>query len=176
MSTWHAQTEDEYTENLMHSRLDDDADLARRTLIGMAAMAATLGAGITNPVLAGTVELPPDLAKTIKEYDQATFRNDIVVLGDLVAEDYMLVNSDSTLQDKRSYLADFTVPGFRLDPYVMEEPVLKLWGNTAMTAGRLHLTWTQDDRRHNRLVRIAHIWTKDEGHWRLRYTQLTRVT
>jgi hypothetical protein len=160
----------------MHSRLDNGADLARRTLIGMAAMAPTLVAGITNPVLAGTVELPPDLAKTIKEYDQATFRNDIVVLGDLVAEDYMLVNSDATLQDKQSYLADFTVPGFRLDPYVMEEPVLKLWGNTALTAGRLHLTWTQDDRRHNRLVRIAHIWTKDEGHWRLRYTQLTRVT
>jgi ketosteroid isomerase-like protein len=163
----------------MHSRLDDGADVARRTLLAMAAVAPMLVAGITsrtNPVPAGTVELPPDLAKAIKEYDQATFRNDIVVLGDLVAEDYMLVNSDSTLQDKQSYLADFTVPGFKLDPYVMEEPVLKLWGNTALTAGRLHLTWTQDDRRQNRLVRVAHIWTKDEGHWRLRYTQLTRVT
>src|SRR5688572_4794097 len=147
--------------NLMHSRLDDGADLARRALLAMAAVAPTLVAGITsptNPVPARTVDLPPDLARAINEYDQATFRNDIVVLGDLVAEDYMLVNSDSTLQDKQSYLADFTVPGFRLNPYVMEEPVLKLWGNTALTAGRLHLTWTQDGRRHNRLVRVAHIW------------------
>ncbi len=45
-------------------------------------------------------------------------RNDIVALGDLVAEDYLLVNSDSTLQDKPSYLADFAVRGFRIDPYV----------------------------------------------------------
>ena len=118
---------------------------------------------------------PPDLAKTIKEYDQATVRNDIAVLGNLVAEDYMLVNSDATLQDKQSYLADFAAPGFRIDPYAMEEPVLKLWGNTALTAGRVHLAWTQDGRRQHRLVRIAHVWAKNDGRWRLTYTQLTRA-
>jgi ketosteroid isomerase-like protein len=142
----------------------------------MAAMAPTLGmTGDAKPASTGTVDMPPDLAKAIKEYDQATFRNDIVVLGNLVADDYMLVNSDSTLQDKQSYLADFTVPGFRLDPYVMEEPVLKIWGNTALTAGRLQLAWTQDGKRQNRVVRIAHIWAKNDSHWRLTYTQLTRV-
>lgn len=152
-----------------------DTDLTRRTLLAMAAMAPTLAAAVTEPARQATIELPRDLAETIKEYDQATVRNDVVVLGRLVAEDYVLVNSDSTLQDKQSYLADFTVPGFRIDPYVMEEPVLKLWGNTALTAGRLHLAWTQDGRRQNRQVRIAHIWAKDDGRWRLTYTQLTRV-
>lgn len=142
----------------------------------MAAMAPTLGiTGGSKPASTTSVELPPDLAKAMNEYDQATFRNDIVVLGELVADDYMLVNSDSTVQDKQSYLADFTVAGFRLDPYVMQEPVLKIWGNTALTAGRLHLAWTQDGRRQKRLVRIAHVWAKDDGHWRLTYTQLTRV-
>ncbi len=48
----------------------------------------------------------------------------------------------------------------------MEEPVLKIWGNTALTAGRLHLEWTQDGRRQSRLLRIAHVWAKDDGHWR----------
>jgi ketosteroid isomerase-like protein len=163
----------------MRSRLDDGADLVRRTLLATAAIAPTLVAGIAataEPALTRTVDLPPDLAKVIKEYEQATFRNDIVVLGNLVTEDYILVNSDATLQDKQSYLTDFTVPGFRLDPYVMEEPVLKVWGDTALTAGRLHLAWTQDGRRQNRLVRIAHVWAKKDGHWRLTYTQLTRVT
>lgn len=151
----------------------------RRTLLAMAAMAPTLVAGITSaaePAPTGTVEPPPDLTKAIKEHERATFRNDILALGDLVAENYMLVNSDSTVQDKQSYLADFTVPGFRLDPYVMEEPVLKFWGNTALAAGRLHLAWTQDGRRHTRHVRIVHVWAKDDGRWRLAYTQLTRIT
>ncbi len=163
----------------MRSRLDDGANLARRTLLTVAAMAPTLAAGITcaaETAPTGTAELPPDLAKALKEYEEATFRNDVVVLGRLVAEDYVLVNSDSTLQDKRSYLADFTVPAFKIDPYVMEQPVLKIWCNTALMAGRVHLAWTQNGKRQNRLVRMAHVWAKDDGHWRLTYTQLTRVT
>lgn len=159
----------------MRNRFDDGVDVARRTLLAMATIAPTLAADAAEPAPTWTGDLPPDLSKAIKKYDQATFRNDIVVLGELVAEDYVLVNSDSTLQGKQSYLADFTAPGFRLDPYVMEEPVLKIWGNTALIAGRLHLAWTQDGRRQNRVVRIAHVWAKDDGHWRLTYTQLTRV-
>jgi hypothetical protein len=141
-------------------------------------MASTLAADVTcaaESAPTGTVEPPPDLAKALKEFQEATFRNDVVVLGRLVAEDYLLVNSDSTLQDKRSYLADFTVPAFSIDPYVMEKPVLKIWFNTALIAGRVHLAWTQDGKRQRRLVRIAHVWAKDDGHWRLRYSQLTRV-
>ena len=144
----------------------------------MAAMTPTFAAGIASAAEtapAGTVELPSDLGKALKQYEEATFSNDVAALGDLVAEDYLLVNSDSTLQDKRSYLADFTVPAFRLDPYVMEEPVLKIWGNTALTGGRVQLAWTQNGGRQNRLVRIAHVWVKNDGHWRLTYTQLTRV-
>ncbi|HEY5759987.1 MAG TPA: nuclear transport factor 2 family protein [Steroidobacter sp.] len=162
----------------MRSRLHDGADIPRRTLLAMAAIAPALVAGIAGaaePALTRTV-LPPDLANVINEYDQATCRNDIAALADLVAEDYLLVNSDSTLQDKQSYLADFAVPGFRIDPYVLEEPVLKIWGNTALTAGRLHLHWTQDGRRQSRLLRIAHVWAKDDGHWRLTYTQLTAAS
>ncbi|WP_161811902.1 nuclear transport factor 2 family protein [Steroidobacter agaridevorans] len=163
----------------MRSRLDDSADLPRRTLLGMAVIAPTLVAGIAGaaePAPAGTADLPPDLATAIKQHEQATFRNDIVALGKLVADDYLLVNSDSTLQNKQSYLADFAVPGFKLDPYVMEEPVQKIWGDTALSAGRLHLTWTQDGKRQDRRVRIVHVWTKEDGHWRLKYTQLTRMT
>jgi ketosteroid isomerase-like protein len=162
----------------MRSRPDDGANLARRTLLAMAAMAPALAADITNaaePAPTPIAELPPDLAKTIKEYDEATVSNDVAMLGNIVADDYVLVNSDSTVQDKHSYLTDFTVPGFRLDPYVMKEPVQKIWGNTALTAGRLHLAWSQNGKRQNREVRIAHVWIKNDDRWRLAYTQLTRV-
>jgi ketosteroid isomerase-like protein len=163
---------------IMRKRLDDGADLARRSLVAVAAMAPALAPGITGAAErtpTGPVDLPQDLAKAMKEYERATFANDTVSLGKLVADDYLLVNSDSSVQGKQSYLADFTVPGFRLDPYVMEEPVLRIWGTTALSAGRVHLAWTQDGKRQNRLVRIAHVWTKDDVHWRLTYTQLTRV-
>jgi ketosteroid isomerase-like protein len=158
----------------MHSSVDDGADLWRRSLLALAALAPALAAGTTS-VPAGTGKVPSDLAKAMKSYEQATFSNDIAALGELVSEDYLLVNSDTTLQDKQSYLADFKAPGFKLDPNPMQQAVLKVWGDTALAAGLLPLGWTQEGRHQSRLLRIAHVWAKHDGRWQLAYTQLTRV-
>jgi len=118
---------------------------------------------------------PADLSRAIAEYDRATVNNDIAALASLVATDYVLVNSDSTLQDKQSYLEDFKVPGFRLDPYELQQPVRKIWRDAALLAGIVRLSWTLQGEHHERLLRISHVWTKQDGRWRLTYTQLTRI-
>lgn len=163
----------------VHRRVDEDTGLTRRTLLAMAAIAPTLAAaGLASAVESaptGSTELPPDLAKAVDDYNQATLHNDVVTLERLITEDYTLVNSDATLQNKQSYLTDFKVPGFKLDPYVMEQPVLKVWDKTALTGGLLHLNWTQDGQHQGRVLRIVHVWAKRDGHWRITYTQLTRV-
>jgi ketosteroid isomerase-like protein len=125
--------------------------------------------------LPSVADMPPDLAKAVSEYDRATLNNDTAALAKIVMDDYRLVNSDSSLQDKESYLADFKVPGFKMDPYVMREPMHKVFGNTALTGGIMPLGWTQEGKHQKRLLRIAHVWVKDGGRWRLTYTQLTRV-
>ena len=116
-----------------------------------------------------------DLDAAVRAYDEATVRNDVATLAQLVSDDYLLVNSDSSLQDKQSYLEDFKVPGFQLDPYVLEQPARRAWDNAALVAGVVNLSWTLERRRHAHRLRIAHVWTKQEGRWRLAYTQLTRV-
>jgi len=142
--------------------------LTRRTLLAAAA---------TAPALLGwkTSVAEPELDDAIRAYDQATVHNDVATLAQLVSDEYLLVNSDSTLQDKSSYLEDFKVPGFKLDPYVLEQPLRRAWGDTALVAGLVQLSWTLKGEHHARLLRIAHVWTKLEGRWRLAYTQLTRV-
>jgi ketosteroid isomerase-like protein len=142
--------------------------LTRRTLLAAVA---------TAPALLGwkTGVAESDLDDAIRAYDLATIHNDVAALAQLVRDDYMLVNSDSTLQSKSSYLEDFKVPGFKLDPYVLEQPVRRTWGDTALVAGQVRLSWTLKGEHQARLLRIAHVWTKLEGRWRLAYTQLTRV-
>ena len=141
----------------------------RRDLLVIAA----LGSCTTRVAAAGS--WPADLAKAVADYDRATVSNDIAALANLVAADYVLVNSDSTLQDKQSYLEDFKVPGFRLDPYELQQPLHKVWGNAALLAGVVRLSWTLTGEHHERLLRIAHVWARQEGRWRLAYTQLTRI-
>jgi ketosteroid isomerase-like protein len=125
------------------------------------------------PVLAA--ELPPDLARTIKSYDTAQVRNDISTLNGLLSEDFTLVNSNASVEDKRQFLADFSLPGFKIDPYVMDQPMSRVWGRAALISGVVHLSWTQDGRHQTRVLRFGYVWRKRGDHWRLTYTQVTRV-
>jgi ketosteroid isomerase-like protein len=148
------------------------ANLTRRSLLELAALAPALA-----PLAAAAADaaLPGELLEAVGAYDRATVGNDVDALAELVADDYLLVNSDSSLQDKASYLEDFRVPGFKLDPYEIEEPLARAWGDAALTGGLLTLSWTLDGKRESRRLRIAHVWTRRDGRWRIAYTQLTRV-
>jgi len=120
-------------------------------------------------------ELPPDLAKAVRDYDRAQFQNDIPALERLVADDYVLVNSNATVENKQQFLADFNLLGFKIDPYVIEQPVEKVLGDAAVIGGLVHLSWTQDGKHQTRLLRVAYVWVKRDGHWQATYTQVTRV-
>lgn len=139
------------------------------------ALLATAVALAASPAFAQAGTSPLDLTQAWRDFDDATMRSDIAALAALVTDDYMLVNSDASVQDKPSYLADFRVPGFRIDPYVIEQPFHRLMGDAAVTGGLFQLRWTQDGRRQSRRLRVVHVWMRQDGRWRIAYTQLTRV-
>ena len=120
-------------------------------------------------------EMPSDLAKTIQDYQQAQVDNDVTTLSKLVTEDFVLVNSDSSVQNKKSFLEDFNKPGFKMEPYVLEQKVEKVWGSAAVVGGIMLLKWTQDGKQQSRRLRIVYVWAKKDGHWQTTYAQLTRV-
>lgn len=152
---------------------------ARRRAVAMAMIAASLSlAAPAAAARAATPELqalPAALDEALQAYHQATVRNDTKTLAALVTEDYVLVNSDASLQGKASYLADFRAPGFKLDPYEVEPLAQHVRGDAALTAWAFKLSWTQDGRHQTRRLRMAHFWVKQNGRWRIAYTQLTRI-
>lgn len=136
---------------------------------------ALVATGLAQPSVASTAAPPQDLVRAVEGYNDATIHKDIAKLTELTTDDYMLVNSDSSVQDKASYLADFRAPGFTLDPYKIEQVFYRVHGDTAITGWRFHLSWTQDGKHQSRELRIAHGWVRRAGRWQIEYTQLTRV-
>ncbi|HEY3811912.1 MAG TPA: nuclear transport factor 2 family protein [Caulobacteraceae bacterium] len=137
-------------------------------------VAAVLLAGFaTSPAAADA--LPPDLSAAVAAYDRAQANNDTDTLSRLVSDDFILVNSNASVEDKAQFLADFHLPGFKIEPYRFEDPVAKAWGDGAVTGGLLHLSWTQDGKHQTRALRIAYVWQKRDGRWRATYAQVTRV-
>jgi len=140
----------------------------------MLKLAATLLLLSTLPAMAAP--LPPDLAAAVRNYDVAQFRNDTETLGGLVRDDFVLVNSNGSLENKQQFLADYHLPGFHIAPYVWREPVQKFWGDGAVVGGLIHLHWTQDGKPQTRSLRIAYVWTKRGGRWQAIYAQVTRAS
>ncbi|MET0231087.1 MAG: nuclear transport factor 2 family protein [Rhodanobacteraceae bacterium] len=124
---------------------------------------------------ASAAALPPDLAGAAKDYDRANVDGDVATLARLFADDYVLVNSDASVENKQQAIADFRVQGFKIDPYVMTQPVEIAWDDGAVIGGVVELSWTQDGKHQQRRIRIAHVWAKRGGAWRMIYTQVTRV-
>ena len=130
---------------------------------------------VTGAVPGLAADLPPDLAKASKEYDRANVAGDIPTLERLFADDYVLVNSDASVENKQQAIADFRMPGFKIDPYVSTHPVEIAWNDGAVIGGVVDLNWTQEGKHQQRLIRIAHVWAKRHGDWKMTYTQVTRV-
>ena len=92
-----------------------------------------------------------------------------------MTDDYVLVNSDASVENKEQFLADFRLPGFKIEPYVREQSVNKVWDGGAVTSAVVRLSWTQDGKKHTRVLRYADVWRKSNGQWQATYTQVTRV-
>ncbi|MEO6689029.1 MAG: nuclear transport factor 2 family protein [Dokdonella sp.] len=138
-------------------------------------MKLVVAALVSYAVPAIAADLPPDLARAAKAYDRATVTSDIPTLERLFADDYVLVNSDASVENKQQAIADFRMPGFKIDPYALTHPVETAWDNGAVIGGMVQLSWTQDGKHQQRWIRIAHVWAKRRGDWQMTYTQVTRM-
>ena len=124
---------------------------------------------------AAGADLPADLAEALKAFDRAHYESDIGSLIRLTSESYMIVNSDRSLEDKQQFLADFGLPGFKIDPYVRTQESNSVWPDAAVTAGVVALGWTQDGQHHTRRLRYVDIWRKQDGRWQATFTQVTQA-
>ncbi|MDB5457703.1 MAG: hypothetical protein JWP92_3288 [Caulobacter sp.] len=138
-----------------------------------AAVAALLS--LTAASAAHADALPADLVAAAHAYDAAQVDGDRAALERLVADDYVLVNGAGVVQSKAELIRDYVAPGFKLDPFQIEAPVEKAWGDAAILGGRVKMTGTDGGQRFSLVVRFVDTWAKRDGRWRVVYSQVTRV-
>lgn len=132
---------------------------------------------IASLLLASVVsgaEIPADLAKAVKDYDHAQINGDGAELQRLVADDYTLLNSTGRIQTKAELIADYTAPGYKIEPFVILEPVEKAWGDGAVMGGLVNLRGVDGGKPFAVTLRFADIWAKRNGKWQVIYTHVSR--
>lgn len=134
------------------------------SLLAAAALLATGGAA-----------LPADLAKAAHDYDAAQVASDKAALERLLAPDYVLHNSSGQVQDKASFIADQLAPGYKLEPFTVEEKVEKVMGDAAILGGVARARGTSGGEPYDVRLRFIDVWAKRGGRWVVVFSQATRV-
>ena len=124
---------------------------------------------------AASVALPADLAKAAHDYDQAQVTSNKAELQRLIADDYVLHNSGGQVQDKTSFIADQVAPGYKLEPFTVEEKVEKLMGDAAILGGVARAQGTAGGETFDVKLRFIDVWQKRNGAWKVVFSQATRV-
>jgi hypothetical protein len=133
---------------------------------------AVLAVALSFPARA--TDIPADLAKAVQDYDEAQIHGNGAELQRLVADDYTLVNSSGKVQTKAELIADYTSPGYRIEPFVVQEPVEKVWSDGAVMGGVVDLKGTDGGKPFALTLRFADVWAKRNGRWQVIYTHVSR--
>jgi hypothetical protein len=124
---------------------------------------------------AAASHVPPDLAAAVHGYDQAQIHGNRAELQRWLADDYLLVNSSGQTETKAQLIADYTAPGFTLEPFTIEHPVEKVWAGGAVMGGIATLRGTDGGKRYEMRLRFADVWAKRHGRWQVIYTQVAKA-
>jgi hypothetical protein len=132
------------------------------------------GLAVGFGLCAAATEVPADLAQAVKDYDEAQVHGNRAELERLVADDYSLLNSSGVVQSKAELIADYTAPGYKIEPFVVREPIEKVWSDGAVMAGVATLKGVDAGKPFAVTLRFADIWAKRGGKWQVIYTHVSR--
>jgi hypothetical protein len=139
------------------------------TAIGLAGLTGLAGAAPP------ATSIPKDLAARVHAYDAAQVNGDKAALEDLLANDYVLINSRGQRETKADLIHDYTKPGFKLEPFVVEDPVELVWENGAVMGGVARVRGVDDGQAYDVRLRFSDIWAKRNGKWQVIHTLASRA-
>jgi hypothetical protein len=136
------------------------------------ALASPAPAAQPMPVYPG---VPADLAKAAADFDLAQVKSDGEALKRLLADDYLLVNSQDKREDKAQFIADYTAKGFTMEPFAIDDQVIKVWTDGAVLGGAVTMKGMSEGKPYSVRIRFSDIWAKRGGKWQVIYTHANRV-
>jgi hypothetical protein len=148
---------------------------ARIAAIALALATIAMPLHAAGPAMPSYPGVPADLAKAAIAFDRAQVRADGKALRDLLADDYLLINSRDQREDKTRFIADYTAAGFSQNAFTIDDQVIRVWSDGAILGGVATLSGMSEGKPYSVRLRFSDIWAKRGGKWQVIYTHASRV-
>ena len=101
------------------------------------------------------------------EISVATWSGDAVWFEENLAEDYVLVTPGGAVRTKRDVIRELATPGLKMEPYEPQDVIVRLYGDAAVTTGRMIQRFTLGGIRYVNDLRYTAVYMKRKAKWLL---------
>lgn len=136
---------------------------------------ALVALALTAATAASAASRHPWLDEAIQRYERAQISGDRAALQALLADDYLLVTGGGDHEDKQAFIADLTAPDFKLEPYVIQGPVRRIWASGAVVAGVARQKATSGGKSFDGCIRYVDVWKLTRAGWQVALTHVARM-
>jgi ketosteroid isomerase-like protein len=116
-----------------------------------------------------------ELLQVEKDWAQAFVKNDAEAIDRFMAEDWIVVDADGHVTDRAAFLGIIRSGALTHQAMTLEEPRVRVYGNTAVVTGRATSSATYNGSAFTTQERSTDVFVKQQGRWRCVLTQLTRL-
>jgi ketosteroid isomerase-like protein len=126
------------------------------------------------------VNAAPDPIAAVKaaaaDFDRAQLRGDRAAIERYLASDFVFVRGAGVVADRNAFIAAFTGPKTRLEPFVVEHPIaIRLADSAVIIGGEVTLKGTDNGEPFSEHFRFSDIFQWRDDRWQVVYTQVTMV-
>lgn len=109
------------------------------------------------------------------QWRQAVLTNDVPALSRMLADDYLGISPNGTLQTKGDVLAARRAGHTKITELNLSDVKIRIYGNTAVVTSRAELVGQSGDRDVSGLFRYTRVYTNRNGQWKIVSFEASRM-
>lgn len=108
-------------------------------------------------------------------WDKAIVAKNAAAVATNVAPDFAQIESGGAVIGRDEFVEDLLDPTLRIDPYVVEDFSVRVYGDTALLTGRIRMTGVAEGKPFASHFRYIDVYVKRDGAWKVVSIQVTRM-
>jgi ketosteroid isomerase-like protein len=133
------------------------------------------GCASAPPHDVATPDVISQLSVQADAWDKAILRKDRAAIEQNMSEDFRQIDGAGNVEAKASFVDGLTSPDLQIDPYVVEDFDVRVYGDVALLSGRTRMTGRYQGTPFTSHYRYIDVYVRRQGQWKVVSVQISRI-